>query len=79
MMVGTVVAVEASPGLIRGRTTIAETGRLDAEHGLDVLGLYDDELVLADGEWLFASRTLNLLAYSDAPSTYITVKREPAR
>jgi SnoaL-like domain len=79
MMVGTVVAVEAAPGLIRGRTMIHETGRLDAEHGLDVLGLYDDELVQVDGEWLFASRTLNLLAYSDVPSTYITVTREPAR
>jgi ketosteroid isomerase-like protein len=79
MMVGTVVAIEASPGRIRGRTTIHETGRLDAEHGLDVLGLYDDELVRIDGEWLFASRTLNLLAYSDVPSTYITVKQDPAR
>lgn len=79
MMVGTVVAVEAGPGLIRGRTTIAETGRLDAEHGLDVLGLYDDELALVDGEWLFASRTLNLLAYSDVPSTYITVQQVPAQ
>ena len=42
-----------------------------------VLGLYDDDLVQVDGEWLFASRTLNLLGYSDVPSTYITVKREP--
>ena len=79
MMVGTVVAVEASAGLIRGRTTIHETGRLDVEHELDVLGLYDDELVQIDGEWLFASRTLNLLAYSDVPSTYITVNRNPVR
>jgi ketosteroid isomerase-like protein len=78
MMVGTVVAVEASPGLIRGRTTIHETGRLDAERGLDVLGLYDDELIQNEGEWLFASRTLNLLAYSDVPSTYITMKQYQA-
>jgi ketosteroid isomerase-like protein len=75
MMVGTVVAVEAGPGLIRGRTTIHETGRLDTERGLDVLGLYDDELIQNGGGWLFASRTLNLLAYSDVPSSYITVKQ----
>jgi hypothetical protein len=77
MMVGTVVAVEAGHERIRGRTTIHEVERLDAEHGLDVLGLYDDELVRLGGKWLFASRTLSLLAYSDVPSAYVTVAGPP--
>jgi ketosteroid isomerase-like protein len=71
MLVGTVVAVEASADRIRGRATIHEKGKLDAERGLDVFGLYDDDVVKVDGQWLYASRTLNLLAYSEASSPYI--------
>jgi hypothetical protein len=70
MLVGTVFAVEAGPERILGRTTIHEKGRLDAERGLDVFGMYDDELVKVDGEWLYASRTFNLLAYSEVPLPY---------
>ena len=70
MLVGSVFVVDASPERILGRTTIHEKGRIDAERGLDVFGLYDDVLVPVDGEWLFESRTLNLLAHSGVPSTY---------
>ena len=71
MLVGTVFVVEAMPDRILGRTTIHEKGRLDAEHGLDVFGMYDDELVEVDGEWLFASRTFNILAHTELASTYV--------
>jgi ketosteroid isomerase-like protein len=70
MLVGTVVVTEASAGRIVGRTTIEEVGRLNAERGLHVFGLYDDVLVMADGGWRFASRTLNLLAVDNSPTLY---------
>lgn len=71
MMVGTVVALEASEDRIIGRTTIEETGRRDAERGLHVFGLYDDELVKIDGRWYFQNRTLNLLAVDNSPTVFV--------
>jgi hypothetical protein len=71
MLVGTVVALEASEDRIVGRTTIEEVGRRDAERGLHVFGLYDDELVKIDGQWYFQSRTLNLLAADSSPTVYV--------
>jgi ketosteroid isomerase-like protein len=70
MTVCTVVAVEADERRILGRTTIEETGRRDAERGIHVLGLYDDELTNIDGRWYFARRTLNFLAVDNSPTVY---------
>jgi SnoaL-like domain len=72
MLVGTVVVTEASEDRIEGRTTIEEVGRLNAERGLHVFGLYDDVLVREGGEWVFASRTLGLLAVDNSPTVYET-------
>jgi SnoaL-like domain len=71
MTVCSVVALEASAGRIIGRTTIEEQGRRDADRGIHVLGLYDDELVNVDGTWFFAARTLNLLAVDSSPTVYV--------
>ena len=70
MLVGSVVAVSISDDRILGRTTIAEYGRIDAAQGLNVLGLYDDELIHLDGRWVYARRELNMLAFTDEASTY---------
>jgi ketosteroid isomerase-like protein len=70
MLVGTVTVTEVSADRILGRTTIEEVGRLNAERGLHVFGLYDDVLVRTGGEWQFASRTLNLLAVDNSPTVY---------
>jgi hypothetical protein len=72
MLVGTVVVTEASADRIVGRTTIEEVGRLNAERGLHVFGLYDDELVKINGQWHFQNRTLNLLAVDNSPTVYET-------
>jgi SnoaL-like domain len=67
MMVGSTVALEATRDRIIGRTTIEEIGSRDAERGLHVFGMYDDELVCIDGQWHFQRRTLNVLAYDPSP------------
>lgn len=71
MTVGSVVALEVTQDRILGRTTIEEQGRRNAEHGVHVLGLYDDELVKIDDRWYFAHRTLNLLAVDNSPSVWV--------
>jgi hypothetical protein len=70
MTVAAVVAVEASSDRIIGRTTIEEKGRISAQQGLDVLGVYDDDLVRVGGHWLYARRVLSVLPRSDVASTY---------
>jgi hypothetical protein len=70
MTVCTVLALEATEDRIVGRVTIEETGRRDAERGIHVFGLYDDELIKIDGQWHFLNRTLNLLAVDNSPTVY---------
>jgi hypothetical protein len=67
MVVCAVVALEADEDRIFGRTTIEEIGSRDAQRGLHVFGLYDDELVKISGQWHFQRRTLNVLAYDPSP------------
>jgi hypothetical protein len=76
MLVGTVTVTDYSEDRIVGRTTIEEVGRLNAERGLHVFGLYDDELVRIDGKWHFQNRTLNLLAVDNSPTLYETSPTE---
>jgi hypothetical protein len=71
MTVCSVVALDAADSRIIGRTTIEEQGRRDAERGVHVLGLYDDELVKIDDRWYFAHRTLNLLAVDNSPTVWV--------
>jgi hypothetical protein len=53
-----------------GRTTIEEQGRRDDDRGIHVLALYDDVLTRVDDQWLFATRTLNLLAVDNTRTVY---------
>jgi hypothetical protein len=70
MTICTVVALEVTQDRIVGRVTIEETGRRDAERGIHVFGLYDDELVNIDSQWYFLTRTLNLLGVDNSPTVY---------
>ena len=70
MSVGAQVLTSATATRLRGRTTIEEQGRRRDGSAIHVLGCYEDELELDDGgAWVFARRTLTVLASDTAPTT----------
>jgi ketosteroid isomerase-like protein len=72
---GSVVLLDSGPDWGRGRTTIQEHGKRDENTGISLIGMYDDEIVLAGGEWYFSRRELTVLTV-DASSQDVTNYRD---
>lgn len=71
--IGSNLLVESSDTHATGRTTIREIGRRTSEVGLDIFGLYDDELTYEEDKWLFQRRSLTLLALDRSPRNELEV------
>ena len=67
MSVRSVVVTSATDGRIESRTVLSEYGRRTDGTGVDMYGSYADVLVVEDGTWVYARRTLAVI-YRDTPT-----------
>lgn len=60
-------AIEIREGIASARSTVQEWAEFpDRNCGIEVLGLYDDELHWIDGRWLFVRRTCTIRRMSES-------------
>jgi hypothetical protein len=69
-LVGSSVVTEVHPNRLTGITSIVEIGRVNAEQGFQVLGVYRDDVVKRDGVWKFARRRFRVVAIDNSPLAY---------
>lgn len=69
-VVASAAVTEVHPDRLVGITSIIEIGRVSADQGFEVLGVYRDEVVKSDGVWKFARRKFRVVAIDNSPPTF---------
>lgn len=76
-VVASSVVTEVHVDRLVGITSIIEIGRVNAEQGFEVLGVYRDEVVNSDGVWKFARRKFRVVAIDNSPPTFKLYQHVP--
>ncbi|XVQ06405.1 nuclear transport factor 2 family protein [Spirillospora sp. CA-255316] len=76
-IVGSSVVTEVHADRLVGITSIIEIGRVNAEQGFQVLGVYRDEVVKRDGAWKFGRRKFRVVAIDPSPLAYKLYQHVP--
>lgn len=76
-VVASSVVTEVHADRLVGITSIIEIGRVNAEQGFEVLGVYRDEVVNSDGVWKFARRKFRVVAIDNSPPTFKLYQHKP--